>query len=86
MPSYHNPNQDAANRLNAHAAETFEHGTEARETADKYVRNTVLLAAVLFLVAVAQRFKATPARVAVGVTAVGLLTFVVVSLAQLPRA
>ena len=85
MPSYHNPNQDAADRLNAQAAATFEHGTEARETADRYVRNTVLLAAVLFLVAVAQRFTATPARIAVGVTAVGLLTFVVVSLAQLPR-
>jgi hypothetical protein len=85
MLSYHNPNQDAANRLNAQAAATFDHGTEARENADRYVRDTVLLAAVLFLVAVAQRFNAMLARVAVGVTAVGLLTFVIVSLAQLPR-
>jgi hypothetical protein len=85
MPSYRNPNQEAADRLNEQAAATFEHGTEARENADRYVRNTVLLAAVLFLVAVAQRFKAPPARVAVGVTAVGLLVFVVASLAQLPR-
>ncbi len=85
MPSYHNPNQDKANRLNALAAATFEHGTAARDNAEKYVRDTVLFAAVLFLIAVAQRFKANRARVAIGMIALGLLTFVVVSVAQLPR-
>ena len=40
----------------------FEAGTEARETGDKYVRNTVLLATVLFLTAVAQRFRSRRAR------------------------
>lgn len=85
MPSYHNPNQDKANRLNAAAAATFDQGTTARDNADRYVRDTVLFAAVLFLVAVAQRFKATRARMAIGVIAFGLLTFVVISVAQLPR-
>jgi hypothetical protein len=35
----------------------FEAGTVARETADRYVRVTVVFALVLFLVAVGQRFK-----------------------------
>jgi hypothetical protein len=85
MPSYHNPNPDMANRLNALAAATFDEGTAARDNADKYVRDTVLFASVLFLVAVAQRFKAIQARVAIGVTAFGLLTFVAISLTELPR-
>ena len=51
MPSYHNPNQDMANRLNALAAATFDESTAARDNADKYVRDTVLFASVLFLVA-----------------------------------
>jgi hypothetical protein len=85
MPSYHNPNQDKANQLNALAAATFDEGTAARDNADKYVRDTVLFASVLFLVAIAQRFKAHRARVAIGVIAFGLLIFVAVSLIQLPR-
>ena len=85
MPSYHNPNQDKANRLNALAVSTFEQGTTAAENADKYVRNTVLLASVLFLIALAQRFTAMGARITLGVIAFGLLTFVIISLVQLPR-
>jgi hypothetical protein len=85
MPSYHNPNQDKANQLNALAAATFDEGTAANETADKYVRDTVLFASVLFLVAIAQRFKAQRARIAIGVIAIGVLTFVAISLVQLPR-
>jgi hypothetical protein len=85
MPSYHNPNQDKANQLNSLAEATFEKGTEARDNAEHYVRDTVLFAAVLFLVAIAQRFKAFGARVAIGAVALSLLIFVVISVAQLPR-
>jgi hypothetical protein len=85
MPSYHNPNQQAADRLNALAADTFDKGTQARENADKYVRDTVLFASVLFLVALAQRLKMVRARIALGAVAFGLLAFVVVSVVQLPR-
>jgi hypothetical protein len=85
MPSYHNPNQQAAERLNALAEDTFDQGTAARDNADKYVRDTVLFASVLFLVALAQRLKVVRARIALGVVAFGLLAFVVVSVVQLPR-
>jgi hypothetical protein len=85
MPSYHNPNQQAADRLNALAEDTFDKGTQARENAEKYVRDTVLFASVLFLVALAQRLKVVRARIALGAVASGLLAFVVVSVVQLPR-
>ena len=59
-------------------------GTKARENTEKYVRDTVLFASVLFLIAVGQRFKAARGRVAIGVIAFGLLTFTVVLALELP--
>jgi len=85
MPTYHNTNEEAAKRLNAQAADAFDKGTKARENADKYVRDTVLFASVLFLIAVGQRFQAARGRVAIGIVAFGLLIFTVVSVLELPR-
>ena len=48
------------------------------------MRDTVLFAFVLFLIAVGQRFKAARGRVAIGVIAFGLLTFTVVLALELP--
>jgi hypothetical protein len=62
MPQYHNANLAAATKYEAHASELFETGTAARETGDKYLRNTVLLATVLFLTALSQRFKVRNVR------------------------
>ena len=85
MPQYDNPQQDQANQLNQQASAEFNEGTDARQTGDKYVRDTVLFASVLFLVAIAQRFKAHRVRVASNVVAFGLLVFTVVSVAGLAR-
>ena len=85
MPEYHDPLAEAAARLNERARETFDHGTEARHTADRYVRNTVLFAMVLFLVAMAQRFDTPAVRVAANIIACALLGFVLASLVGLPR-
>jgi hypothetical protein len=57
MPQYHNPLLDQADRLNAQAEATFERGTAARDDSEEYVRSTVLLALVLFVVALSQRFE-----------------------------
>ena len=62
MPQYHNA---AAERPRTPASEPrayFEQGTKARETGDQYLRNTVLLATVLFLTALAQKFKVVRVR------------------------
>jgi hypothetical protein len=85
MPQYHNPFQVKADKLNATASATFDQGTEARETADKYVRGTVLFATVLFLIALGQRFKRHGPRLGVNVLAGLLLVYTIVTVAGLPR-
>jgi hypothetical protein len=85
MPEYHNTRIEHADHLNAVASQKFEDGTHARENAEKYVRDTVLFAMVLFLVAIGQRFKAHAARVAVNVLAATVLVFTLVTVLTLPR-
>jgi len=85
MPGFRNPQMVQAARLNAQASKLFDAGTAARETAEKFVRATVLFAAVLFLVAVAQRFKIRNVRIGANVLALGLLVFAVLSVITLPR-
>lgn len=74
MPQYHNAELEASTKYEHRATELFETGTIAREQGDKYLRNTVLLATVLFLTAVAQRFKVRNVRLAlIGVSGVLLV-------------
>ncbi len=86
MPQYHNTKTEEAAKLNVEAAELFERGTQARQRSDQYVRMTVMLATVLLLMAVSQRFKTHGVRVALAVVAVLLLAFPVVRIFLLPRA
>ena len=85
MPGFHNPHLDEATKLNAQASTSFGEGTDARDTADKYVRDTVLLATVLFLVAIAQRFKIRGVRLGANGLAAAVLIYALVEVAILPR-
>jgi hypothetical protein len=85
MPEYRNSDSIKAAALNAKASALFEEGTTARATGEKYVRNTVLFAVVLFLVAIAQRMKDKNLRAGVNGLAVILAVYGVVSTAGLPR-
>jgi hypothetical protein len=85
MPEYHNAESAKADELNAQATESFNQGTDSRETADRYIRQTVLFATVLFLIAVGQRFKYRGVRVAALIIAAALMTFALVSVVSLPR-
>jgi hypothetical protein len=85
MPQYVNPDLEKAVELNATASAAFDEGTEARETGEKYVRDTVLFAMVLFLVAIAQRMKDKTLRTGVNVLAVLLALYGIVSIVRLPR-
>ena len=85
MSEYHNPSLVKAAQLNAQASAAFEEGTAARETGEKYVRDTVLFASVLFLVALAQRVKGRGPRLGTNIIAVVLVTFTLVSVLLLPR-
>ena len=85
MPEYHNPLVEKSQHLNDEATAVFDEGTHARETADKYVRNTVLFAMVLFLVALAQRFDDRMRRSAVNIISLVVLIFALISVASLER-
>jgi hypothetical protein len=85
MPEYHNAQTEHAAELEDQATEAFDEGTEARETADRYVRQTVLFATVLFLVAVAQRFRYRGVRIAATSVAGVLMIVAVVGVVGLPR-
>ena len=56
MPGFTTAEFEQAAALNAQASQALNEGTANRETANEYVRGTVLFASVLFLVAIAQRF------------------------------
>ena len=85
MPEYVNTGTEKGEELNDESSATFDEGTEARENADRYVRQTVLLATVLFLVAVAQRFKYRMVRMTAAGIAVAVLIVGVSGIATLPR-
>ncbi len=85
MPGYSNPAMTRAAKLNAQASRYFDAGTAARETANKYVRLTVLFASVLFFVAIAQRFRLRGVRAGANAIALVLLAYTVYGVGSLPR-
>ena len=86
MPQYRDPLAAQANVLANQATRAYTAGVDGRETGDKYVRLTIILAAVLFLVAVGQRFRIKGVRVAVISVAGVLLVYCAILLAIYPRA
>jgi hypothetical protein len=86
MPQYKNAAAEVARVKNAQASQAYDAGTEAREKADKYLRNTVLLAMVLFLTALAQKFKFQHVRVGLLSVCSILLVIALYYLAVYPRA
>jgi hypothetical protein len=85
MPQYRNPDLEASARLNTAAAAAFEEGTAARDNAESYLRDTVLFATVLFVVAIAQRFKVRAVRVTTTTIALALAAYTTVAMLALPR-
>jgi hypothetical protein len=84
MPQYRQPGLQTGKALDKQADEAFAAGASAGERSDKYVRTTVFLASVLFLVGISTRFPLRAGRYAlVGLGAV-LLIISLVQLAQLP--
>jgi hypothetical protein len=84
MPQYRQPGIQEAKALDAQADESFATAADNGETSDKYVRTTVFLASVLFLVGISTRFPLRGGRYAlVGLGAV-LLIVSIVQLTQLP--
>jgi hypothetical protein len=84
MPQYVIPQEAVANAYDAKADAAFARGEQAGGTGDKYVRDTVFLATVLFLVGISSHFPLLQARYGLIGVGVLLLAFSVVQILGLP--
>ena len=84
MPQYRNANTEQAATLGEDAAALFSQGSNARNTADRYIRITVFLATVLLLIAIGQRFHVKALRVGLSVMATVLLLIGLADILTLP--
>jgi hypothetical protein len=84
MPQYHVAQQDQARALTAKAHASFLAASAAGNTSDKYVRITVILATVLFLIGISGHFSVAGARY--GLIGIGgvLITYSLVQMLGLP--
>lgn len=85
MPEYHNAKHEQFLGMNKKAAALADQGTKSGETGDEYVRITVLLATVLLITAIGQRFRFKTVRVVFMILAGLLFCFPLVRLLTLPR-
>jgi hypothetical protein len=84
MPNYVIPQAHASALADAASDEAFKAGSDAGDTSDEYIRDTVFLATVLFLVGISGHFRIRQARFGlIGVGAL-ILVFAVIQLTGLP--
>lgn len=84
MPEYKLSLAEEADRLVAEAEAKFAQGTEANQTSDNYILNTVILASVLFLGGIASKFKAMSARWVIIVFSLAILTYGLINIFSYP--
>lgn len=85
MPEYRQPDLVRATRLNAEADASYLSGAKDGTNADDYVRVTVYLATVLFLIAISGHFKVRGARWALVVVGTVVVVAALGTLTTLPR-
>ena len=84
MPQYVIPQEQAANAYDVAADAAFTKGEKEGNTSDDYVRDTVFLATVLFLVGISGHFRIYQARYGLVGIGLALLVFSVIQLGGLP--
>jgi len=84
MPQYKPTGEAASKRLDAEADAHYAEGQHAAETGDNYIRTTVILASVLFLVGISSHFRIRSARLCLIVLGASLLVFAAILILQLP--
>jgi len=85
MPQYVIPQAGASKALDAKADAAFAAGEKAGSTSDEYVRDTVFLATVLFLVGISSHFGSRSARLGLLGVAIAMLAISLVQLLGLPQ-
>jgi hypothetical protein len=85
MPQYMIPQEVASQLHDRRADAAFTKGENAGSTSDKYIRDTVFLATVLFLVGISGHFRIRQARYGLIAVAALFLVFAVIQLVGLPE-
>ena len=86
MPEYKSARLEQARAIANEAAESYRSGVDNRETGDRYIRITVVLATVLLLTALSQRFKIHAARFGLVGVAFVMLVVAMVWIVNFPSA
>jgi hypothetical protein len=86
MAEYRSERAVRAKELAEQASRHYEQGVSTRETGDEYVRITVVLATVLLLTALSQRFKIRGPRIGLLAVAFVMLAAALFWIATFPRA
>ncbi|HEX3454527.1 MAG TPA: hypothetical protein VHS03_07870 [Gaiellaceae bacterium] len=84
MPQYRPLGGARAVRLDAQADEYYAQGEHDAQTGDKYIRVTVILASVLFIVGISSHFPLRGIRIGLVCLGAGLLILAAVEILQLP--
>jgi hypothetical protein len=84
MPQYKPTGVVAARQLDAQADGDYSEGQHAAKTSDDYIRTTVILASVLFLVGISSHFPIRAARIVLIGMGTALLVFAAVQILTLP--
>jgi hypothetical protein len=84
MAQYEPTGEALSKKLDAEADELYVSGEQAGETSDKYIRVTVILASVLFLVGLSSHFPFRSVRIGLVLVGTVLLILAGIQLLQLP--
>jgi len=84
MPDYTAPGGAQSVALDRQADDEYAHGQKAAENSDNYIRTTVILASVLFLIGISSHFPIRGVRVGLITVGVALLLFAAVQIVILP--
>ena len=85
MPEYRNPQILQSVAANHEARRIFDEGTAARKQSEDYTGTTVVLATVLFLVALSPRFRSRRVRFVMLLVTGGLAVYALVTILGFPR-
>src|SRR3954471_13371168 len=85
MPEYRNPQILQGVAANQEASRIFDEGTAARKQSEEYTGTTVVLAPVLFLVALSPRFRSRRVRFVLLLLTGGLAVYALMTILRFPR-